>query len=610
MPQYAIAPTFLSDFGYLSSTVQSATLAMVQTYVSGARDHLETVPGARDPRVRLVRVGPEWSMVVAPADHGRSCIVAVRPHDDAVAFARRYEAVSAAALELLDLRDQPAGPLGAPSVSGPAALADALSLPFADWQLSLHPDHRVLADTRFAGSAQVSGGPGTGKTVIALHRAARLASLDAALFPGEPRSSVLLTAVNRLLAQTLSAQLDRLVTDPEARSRIDVLTIDGLARSVVHEHTGHAPVTLGDDALSERWRDAARADGVPYSGRFLADEWEQVILARDFTELADYVRCERSGRLLHLAPEHRVHVWEIIRRYSAALRAGGEWTYPQVALEAARLLRGPGPRYRHILVDEAQDLHPAQWRLLRAAVEPGPDDLFIVGDPGQRGYDSRVSLASLGINVRGRGHRLRVSHRVTQEILDWAAQVLGPVAPNADDGSAEPAGYRSVLHGPAPVLRGCAHRSEELTALGDQVRAWLDSGVDASTIAVAGRNQWVVRNVAKELAARGIITAALDSADQGEAVRIGTMHKLKGQEFRCVAVVGMGDPLVPPKAAIDSAEGDPVALEHVYHQERALLFMTCTRARDALYVSYVGSPSRFLPHTARPVGGYTEPMPQ
>lgn len=602
MPQYAIAPTFLSDFGYLSSTVQSATLAMVQAYASGTRDQLEPVPGARDPRVRILRVGPDWSMVVAPADQGRSCIVAVRPHDDSVAFARRYEAVSATALELLDLRDQPAVPPGSPSVSGPAEITDALSLPFADWQLSLHPEHRTVVDTRFAGSAQVSGGPGTGKTVIALHRAARLAALDAALFPGEPRSSVLLTTFNRLLAQTLSAQLDRLVTDPEARSRIDVLTIDGLARSVVHEHTGHAPVTLGGDALSERWRDAARAEGVPYSGRFLADEWEQVILARDFTELADYVRCERSGRLLHLAPEHRVHVWEIIRRYSAALRAGGEVTYPQVALEAARLLSGPGPRYRHIVVDEAQDLHPAQWRLLRAAVDTGPDDLFIVGDPHQRVYDSRVSLASLGINVRGRGHRLRVSHRVTQAILDWATQVLGPVAAGSDDDSE--AGYRSVLHGAAPVLRGCAHRPEELTALGDQVRAWLDAGVDASTIAVAGRNQWVVRNVAKELAARGIITAALDSADQGGAVRIGTMHKLKGQEFRCVAVVGMGDPLVPPKAAIDSAEGDPVALEHVYHQERNLLFMTCTRARDALYVSYVGSPSRFLPHTARPVGGH------
>lgn len=118
--------------------------------------------------------------------------------------------------------------------------------------------------------------------------------------------------------------------------------------------------------------------------------------------------------------------------------------------------------------------------------------------------------------------------------------------------------------------------------------------MNPAEIAVAGRNQWVVRGVSKELAARNVPTTALEGTGGGQAVRVGTLHRLKGQEFRCVALVGISDHLLPPKAAIEAADGDQVALEHAFQQERALLFMASTRARDALYVSHVGRPSRLL----------------
>ncbi|MFD0800991.1 UvrD-helicase domain-containing protein, partial [Streptomonospora algeriensis] len=483
-----------------------------------------------------------------------------------------------------------------PQVFGPRELTADLDKSFADWQIALHPRQQRLAEAHFAGSAQVTGGPGAGKTVLALHRAANLARRDAARHPHDVRCSVLLTTFNRVLAQTLSQQLDRILPERELRDRVEVTTVDSLARSLVQERTGRRPETLGSEELSERWRDAARAEGLPYSGRFLVDEWEQVVLAQNITRLTDYIRCERSGRVLHLAPEHRTHVWEALQRYTGAMEVANEWAYPQIALEASRVLGRSGPRYRHVIVDEAQDLHPAQWRMLRAAVPSGPDDLFIVGDPHQRIYDNRVSLASLGINVRGRSHRLRVSYRVTQEILDWAVPVLARhAAVGMDDNADILAGYRSLLHGPEPLVRGCSSRAEERTAMGEWVRVQLEAGVDPASIGVAGRNQWVVRHIAKELQARGVPTAPLDSAEDVRAVRVGTMHRLKGQEFRCLAIVGMSEPLLPPKAAVDSAEGDPVALEQVYQQERNLLFVACTRARDALYVSYVGTPSRLLP---------------
>ncbi|MFC4560307.1 UvrD-helicase domain-containing protein [Nocardiopsis mangrovi] len=595
MPKLAISPTFLSEFSRLENAIQAAALTAVQAYMSGDRDRLEAVADTPGPGIGLLRIGPEWSGVVAPATGpgDTRCLVAVRPRDEAIAYARGLRPAGGPEIELVGGGRPPAPPAGAPKVTGPAALADALAGSFDDWRTTLHPDQRRFTDAHFTGSAQVTGGPGTGTTAVALHRAAYLAARDAAAFPDLDRRAILLTTRGRLSARTLSGLLDRLLPDADVRARVEVATVDSLARGVVCEHTGTVPEAISGDALGERWREAAWSEGLPYSGRFLADEWEQVILAQSIATCPDYIRCERSGRVLHLAPEHRTQVWETIQRYTAAMRVSGEWSYPQIAAESARILARTGPRYRHVVVDEAHDLHPAQWRLLRAIVAEGPDDLFIAGDPDRRVGDHRVSLASLGINVRGRSHRLRTVYRVSQEILHWAAPLLGRPA---GEGVGTPDGRGSLLNGPEPAVRGCVSRDEERRALGDQVRAWLEAGVAPSSIAVAGRNQWVVRGLAKELTARGIPTAPLDADDGIRAVRLGTMHRLKGQEYRCVAVAGLSEPLLPPKAAIDSSEGDPVALEQVYQQERNLLYVACTRARDTLYVSFVGTPSRLLPH--------------
>ncbi|GAA4915784.1 UvrD-helicase domain-containing protein [Streptomonospora salina] len=613
MPKIAISPTFLAEFSRLDQGIQDAALAAVQQYMSGGDARIEAVAGAADPRIRLLRLGPAWAGVVTPDSEGSAWLIAVRPHEEAASFARGLPAAGPSAHTTAAGAGpgssgavRGGGPVPAPRsepphVAGPRELAAELDRSFADWQITLHPRQRRLAEAHYAGSAQVTGGPGTGKTVLALHRAAHLARRDADRHPHDGRRSVLLTTFSRVLARNLAQRLDRILPDPDLRDRVEVATADSLARSLAQERTGHRPQTLGRDELSERWRDAARAEGLPFSGRFLVDEWEQVILAQNITRLSDYIRCERSGRVLHLAPEHRTHVWEALQRYTGAMEVAAEWSYPQVALEASRALARSGPLYRHVVVDEAQDLHPAQWRMLRAAVPGGPDDLFVAGDPHQRIHDPRVSLASIGIDVRGRSHRLRVSYRVTQEILDWAEPMLAGHASAGPDGAADtPSGYRSLLHGPEPVVRECPSRSVERTAVGAWVRVWLEAGVDPASIAVAGRNHWVVRTITKELQARGVPTAAVDSAEDVSAVRVGTLHRLKGQEFRCLAIVGMSEPLLPPQAAVDSAEGDPVALDQVYQQERNLLFVACTRARDALYVSYVGTPSRLLPQIAGP----------
>lgn len=598
VPQLAIAPSFLDEFSRLDRSIQSAALSVVRGYLSGERTQLEGLTDARDHRVRVLQIGPEWSGVVVPTADDAYCLVTVRRHDDAINYARNYvpTATPEAELDLTELVPQPgvSVPAHAPRVSGPPELTFALKGSFAAWRVTLHPDHQHLAEAEMSGPALVTGAPGTGTTVLALHRAAHLA----ARATGD-RASVLLATASRGLAQSLRARVDRLVTDPAVRARIDITTLAALAVETVTRQRGAAPDVLSHEVLCARWHERARADGLPFTGRFLVDEWEQVLLAHDLPDLPSYIRCDRNGRLVHLDPALRPHVWRAIHRYAAAQRTDHRWTHPQLAAEATAVAARSAPRYGHAVVVGVQDLHPAQLRLLRALVTGGPDDLFLTGDWRLRDHDPRVSLLSLGIDVRGRGHRLHTRYRTTAEILQWARPILTRgTDPSHSSAAASLTEPRSVLHGPRPTGHAAANRIEEYTALAARVRAWLAAGVPAAEIAVAGRDRWVVRRLTKELHATEVATTPLDSPDDLPAVRVGTLHALRGHEFRCVAIVGLRDPLIPPRAAIDAAEGDAAALEQIRLRERQLLWSACTAARDDLYVSYTGRGSRLLPELA------------
>jgi hypothetical protein len=473
-------------------------------------------------------------------------------------------------------------------VSGQEELRFILAHPFAQWRTFLHPGQRKIAyRPSYSGPAQVTGGPGTGKTVTVLHRAAFLAA---------QADGVLVTSFNGILADALATQLDLLVRDDLVRKRIEVLNVDRVAYAVVKEARG-APVIADERMLHALWTDAAAASGLDFTPAFLKNEWEQVILAQDLSSEQAYLTCLRVGRGRPLTKTQRSRVWAAAQRVSHELATARQYTHLQLANEATHLLRHAGaPRYRHILVDDAQDLHPAQWRLLRAAVAPGPDDLFIAADPHQRIYNNRVSLASLRISVRGRSCRLSLSYRTTQEILAWAVPLLGTETATGLDGEIESlVGYRSPVHGAPPELRTAGSRSEEFGWLAAQLRVWLDLGIEPQAIGVTARSAELVRAARAMLLADGIGTSPLSARGRAQAVRAGTMHAMKGLEFQAVAVVGVEEGRVPQLAAVTPEGEDPVAYGQDLQRERCVLFVACTRARDHLYVSGTGSPSPFLP---------------
>lgn len=473
-------------------------------------------------------------------------------------------------------------------VEGPDELMEVFRHPFALWRVYLHPTQHRVAHAAFNGSARVTGGPGTGKTVVALHRAHHLARAGA--------GPVLVTTFTSTLSASLEAGLRLLADSPRTLDRIEVRHVDQLSYQVFAERHGRASI-LRDKEEKDVWRRIVKRLDVPFTEMFLAEEWRHVVLAQEVTCAAEYLLAKREGRGRGLGSRQRAQVWQAIWEFEEELRRRRVWTYETICVEATRLLdERPDKPYRHIVVDEAQDLHPVQWRFLRAAVPEGPDDLFIAGDPHQRIYNSRVSLREIGIKVGGRSSRLTINYRTTAEILAWSLSMLhGERIDDMDGGLETVAGYRSQVHGRPPELRGFTVQKDELDALTRKVRQWLDAGVDPGEIGVAARSNLLADLAIAALERAGILARSLVRAEDGDdAVRAGTMHRMKGLEFRCMAVIGVAEHQVPPSSAVTLAEEDPLAHSRDLQRERCLVFVACTRAREQLHVSWHGAASPFL----------------
>lgn len=413
-----------------------------------------------------------------------------------------------------------------------------------------------------------------------------------------------MTAFTRDLAAELERCLTLLVEQEEVRARIRVVNVDALANEIVQAERGGAPLKLVFDQkeITARWTRIAQRLGIDFTDVFLDQEWRQIVLAQALTEPEEYLKAPRTGRGTALPPLKRLQVWRAVSAFEGQLRQAGEWTFLQVCAEAARVLDGREHRpYHHVVIDEAQDLHPAQWRFLRALVAPGQGDLFLAGDTYQRIYGNRVSLRSLGVQVVGRSHRLRINYRTTQEILAWSASLLTGEEPDDMDAWNETlAGYRSTMHGERPETAGYATKPEEIEALVARVRDWTGTGVRAEDIGVAVRFVQLGRDIAQALEQAGVAACVLGAGRGGIGVRIGTMHRMKGLEFRCVAVAGVNEGTVPMKSAVTAVEVDAQQHQEDLNGELNLLFVACTRAREALRVSWHGAPSPFLAPVVNP----------
>lgn len=486
---------------------------------------------------------------------------------------------------------------------------------FGAWRLFLHPEQRKYVDADYNGAFRLSGGAGTGKTVVAVHRAHRLARSD-------PGARVLLTTYTRNLADDLSASLLRLddqLTPQQhlGESGIVVKGIDAVAWAVVQRAIDsiEAPVAevLGQGRKAVLggsrpglWKEAIEEAGsdLPPELRteaFLESEYALVILPNRITSELEYVRVRRAGRGVALDRTKRKALWKIVDRYRSKARVDGTTDFDEKAAIAATWLEQNGPFFDHVLVDEAQDLTPSRLRLLRALVAEGPNDLFICEDSHQRIYGQKVTLSHVGINIRGRSRRLTLNYRTTAENLRWAMGILAGGAFTDMEGDDEAHGYRSARTGPVPQLIEVPSMAAELDKAADLIRSWLPEGGTVTegrapapeAIAVLVRDKWVRSNVVNGLAERGVDLRSVEQENvkPGKPLAM-TMHRAKGLEFTHVLLFGVHEGAVP--RILRDYEVSEQDKADALLRERSLVYVAATRARDVLAVTWSGARSPFL----------------
>ncbi len=469
---------------------------------------------------------------------------------------------------------------------------------FAKWRVWLHPLQRKLATHEgWNGPFRVTGGAGTGKTVTAIHRARFLAKqLEST--GADAKLKVLFTTFTRNLAQTIEGQLIQLA-GPSITDRVHVVNLDTLARAVVaatdsgRKFVNSSKVTP-EYQLEQLWRTAAQSSKGSWDPGFLNDEWSEVVLGNGIVDEAEYLRVARSGRSQRLTRPQRGDVWLAIEQFQLLMRAQGLTTFKELASRAATVLEADASLrdqfgYRHAVIDEAQDLHPAHWKLLRALVPTGTDDLFIVGDAHQRIYGKPAPLSRFGIETRGRARRLTVNYRTSREILRWSLKMADADADDLDTSSDTLAGARSVFTGPEPESLGFKSKSEEDNGLVSKIEKWGADGYSKSDIAVFVYEKNDVREVSESLNAAGVAAEVVNESTKeeklGDVVRVMTMHRAKGLEYRAVAIARLGSKSFPPYY-VQQKQGDE--REQAEKKLLRVLYVAGTRARERLALFWTG----------------------
>lgn len=479
------------------------------------------------------------------------------------------------------------------------------------WRVFLHPEQRKVAYRDYNGPAMVRGGAGTGKTVVAMHRAKHLADQIAA-DADRTGQRVLFTTFTTSLAQDIESNLRTLCPEHlDARPpRIEVINLDRWVSQFLKRKNFERRVAyFGEarDRLDAIWREVFDDHEIPdgLSEAFVRAEWTQIVQAKGLTDQRGYLKASRAGRGTPLDRRKRASLWDMFEDYRARMISEG-WAEPDDAYrEATDILSTEAPNlpYAAVIVDEAQDMGEQAFRLIRAIVPVSPNgdrnSIFIVGDAHQRIYARRASMAACGINVKGRSKRLRLNYRTSQEIRAWAVSILeGVNVDDLDEGTDNLRGYVSLIHGAHPQLVACGSEAEELSGLVAWIENLIKSDTRPADIGVLCCRRVDVDRVDSTLRSAGIATVILQAgtADDRKApgVRLTTMHRAKGLEFFAVAIPFMADATFPPSVALKSAV-DAADKIDILDQYRSLLHVAATRAKKALRVSWSGQITSLIP---------------
>jgi len=473
-------------------------------------------------------------------------------------------------------------------------LERALDFPWEKWTVFLHPAQRQWVERDYTGPARISGSAGTGKTIVALHRAVHLARKYT-------DSRVLLATFSETLASALGTKLQNLISNqPRLAEQLEIHSLEAIGKRLYAAYWGKPKIATQLE-IAQILLDNSKTDpSLKFSQRFMLGEWNDVVDAWQLKTWEDYSDVKRLGRKTRLSETQRIRLWAIFERVLAALMEGGRITqaemFNRLAQKTATLRHPP---FEFVVVDEAQDMSIAQLKFLAAvSISEGQtrqNSLFFAGDLGQRIFQLPFSWKSLGVDIRGRSRTLHINYRTSHQIRARADQLLGPDVSDVDGNTEDRHGTVSVFNGPAPEIRSFNSEAEECKAIAAWLLERVKDGLAPHELGVFVRSEAQVERAVAAVTDAGIPFSVLD--DNVETTNglacVCTMHLAKGLEFRAVVVMACDDEVLPLQERVESVT-DEADIEEIYNTERNLLYVACTRARDRLFVSGCNPSSEFL----------------
>ncbi len=478
-------------------------------------------------------------------------------------------------------------------VEGEDELVRIMSEPLEKWRIFLHPSQRKVVEKNYNGPARVTGGAGTGKTVVAIHRAKHLSNML------EPEKRILFTTFTANLASDIEENLKKICTVQEMRN-IDVMHLDSwVARFLKANGYNY---TIDYDRIDNVWEQAYINSGesLDFDYNFVKEEYIKIIVCQNEISLPAYMSASRIGRGVKIDRPTKLKIWHIVEEYNKIMRDERIRDIDTAMYECRRVLMSLNKRtqYQYVVVDEAQDFSTNAFKLLRLiAGDEHSNDMFIVGDSHQRIYKKKAILSKCGINVRGRSNILKINYRTTEEIRKYAFALLKGIPFDDLDNNQETQDFcQSLTHGEKPIIKNFKDGNAEFDYIKNEINSLLNSGVEAMNICIVCRTNKYCNQYNSMLSESGIKVFEIKRSNSDDrsrnGIRVSTMHRIKGLEFQYIFVVACNNRVVPLTSAITNQ--DPIAKEESIISERCLLYVSLTRAQKKAYITSYGKQSEFL----------------
>jgi len=473
-------------------------------------------------------------------------------------------------------------------------LMNMLNAPLEKWRVFLHPTQRKLVEKEYNGPVRVLGGAGTGKTLVAMHRAKYLAS-QISLFDNK---KILFTTYTKNLAIDIYENLKK-ICDEDTLSKIEVKNLDQWVYEFLTKH-GYKNEIVYSNKTDELWESAltTKPVNIEVEDSFFKEEWERVVQSNSVNTLNDYIKVSRMGRGTRLSRTQRKLIWEVFEEYKLLL-SSKNYKEPSDAMRDVRVLLKQGSDdalYSHIVLDEAQDFNAEAFRLIRDMVPESKNDIFIAGDAHQRIYGPKVILGQCGIKIIGRSKKLKLNYRTTDEIRKWAVELLkGESIDDMDAGVDSNSDYKSLYHGPEPLVKSFDSYEDEVVFIDEYIKN-IKQEDESSRICIVARTQKIIDAYSEYFTSKNISTVKISRNTKdnisNNGIRLATMHRVKGLDFDHVIIASMNSGIVPLEVS-DKSDEQQIEYEKLL-REKSIVFVAATRAKKSLLITSYGVKSQFL----------------